>query len=258
MYPERSSPISDVVRIMIREPLSYCVHENDREVRERNRELAALHWRELGAAGRQVPEPRADYRAGFIEGFSDYLYAGGTGAPPPIPPRRYWNTEYQSRQGRAAVEAWFSGFRHGTAACRVAGLRDLMVVPSSTLGVPADPRINTSHHGHKRGERTTDQSRRPEKASQELLEELPVGPAELAPNKATENRPPPPQPPRREEKTRRKPSDDALEKPLPVPPPGFQQRPPAGERGAHSGGFRPATSPGAGSFGLVQPRTVKM
>src|SRR5256885_13183468 len=38
--------------------------------------------------------------------------------PPPLPPRSYWKTQYESPEGREAVRDWFAGFRFGVAADR--------------------------------------------------------------------------------------------------------------------------------------------
>src|SRR5262245_13834578 len=43
-----------------------------------------------------------DYARGFKEGFADYLYGGGTGEPPPLPPRRYRHLHYQTPEGYLA------------------------------------------------------------------------------------------------------------------------------------------------------------
>ncbi len=41
-----------------------------------------------------------DHQRGFIDGFVDYLEAGGVGAPPPLPPRKYWRGKYQTPFGQ--------------------------------------------------------------------------------------------------------------------------------------------------------------
>jgi hypothetical protein len=40
-----------------------------------------------GACGSESP----DYAWGFREGFADFVYGGGSGEPPAVPPRPYWN-----------------------------------------------------------------------------------------------------------------------------------------------------------------------
>src|SRR5262249_39466700 len=77
-----------------------------------------------------------DFQQGFLCGFADYLYAGGTGNPPPLPPRGYWKSEYETPEGRQAVQDWFEGFRTGAARARASGYRELVTVPISALPPP--------------------------------------------------------------------------------------------------------------------------
>ena len=68
------------------------------------------------------------FHAGFLEGYADYLYRGGKGVAPPIPPRRYWEpTTSMGRQN--AVSEWKGGFQAGAEAARETGHRELLVVP---------------------------------------------------------------------------------------------------------------------------------
>src|SRR5579872_1105819 len=70
-----------------------------------------------------------DYACGFKAGFRDYLDAGGNGEPPAVPPFRYRLAGYESPGGHAAIEDWYAGFRHGAAAARASGFRELNVIP---------------------------------------------------------------------------------------------------------------------------------
>jgi hypothetical protein len=78
-----------------------------------------------------------DYGEGFVAGFRDYLHAGGNGQPPAVPPFRYRLARYDSPEGHQAVEDWYAGFRHGAAAARASGLRELNVIPLSAPPVDA-------------------------------------------------------------------------------------------------------------------------
>jgi hypothetical protein len=89
-----------------------------------------------------------DYCRGFKEGFADYLYEGGTGEPPDLPPRNYWRIGYQTPAGRRAIGEYFDGFRHGAGVCQASGLRQYTTVPSATqfgsvcagpLPIPSNP-----------------------------------------------------------------------------------------------------------------------
>ena len=70
------------------------------------------------------------YQQGFREGFLDYVFAGGTGLPPAIPPRRFWNIRYRSTSGDNAIAQWRQGFVGGTRAARKGGYRQRAVVPA--------------------------------------------------------------------------------------------------------------------------------
>ena len=80
--------------------------------------------------------PSDAFHEGFIEGFIDYVEAGGTGEPPFLPPFRYRLTEHRTPEGQAAIRDWYAGFREGSAAAKASGLRELNYVP---LPGPAAP-----------------------------------------------------------------------------------------------------------------------
>jgi hypothetical protein len=90
-------------------------------------------WREESLS---CPEfaARPDYSLGFHDGFVDYVYAGGTGEPPPIPPRHLWNVDFRSEEGHQRTEDWYAGYRHGAQVARVGGYRDLATIRTSVLG----------------------------------------------------------------------------------------------------------------------------
>lgn len=113
------------------EPWQYCDYFDAQRAHSRHCRLAKDAWSNV----RQKKSMRRvshDYARGFREGFTDFLDAGGTGQPPPLPPRRYWNDRYASPQGRKAVQDWFAGFRHGAAMARASGAREFAMVPLST------------------------------------------------------------------------------------------------------------------------------
>jgi hypothetical protein len=72
----------------------------------------------------------ADYYDGFRNGFVDYCFAGGSGEPPPVPPRRFWRTIYRNAMGDQSIADWSTGFRAGSGAARTGGYRKRAVVPS--------------------------------------------------------------------------------------------------------------------------------
>lgn len=95
----------------------------------RNRKWAQAAWNQVCCESGEVAGK--DYEHGFKDGFLDYLEGGGNGEPPTLPPKRYWQSCYQTPQGRQAVQDWFSGFRHGAAVAREDGYRDLVTLPCS-------------------------------------------------------------------------------------------------------------------------------
>lgn len=72
-----------------------------------------------------------DYARGFKDGFAHYLFRGGKGEPPPLPPPHYRKLSYQTPQGYRAIEDWYAGFRHGTDAARQSGYRQFITGPSA-------------------------------------------------------------------------------------------------------------------------------
>jgi hypothetical protein len=78
----------------------------------------------------------ADYRNGFLEGYVDYLDAGGNGEPPAVPPFCYRLVVFQNPPGHKEMEEWFAGFRHGSAAARATGQRELITLPITSPPLP--------------------------------------------------------------------------------------------------------------------------
>ena len=125
-------------RTLLCEPLHYCAPKDNTFATIRNRIVAEDVWRQFE---KEQPDQTfsRDYASGFKDGYADYLYAGGSGEPPPLPPRRYWRKHYQTPAGHGAIEDWFSGFRHGASMAQASGQRDLVTVPTAifTPGWPA-------------------------------------------------------------------------------------------------------------------------
>jgi hypothetical protein len=108
----------------------------------RHKCLADEAWNEIVARDGDVYSRH--YYRGFMEGFTDYLMEGGSGEPPPLPPRSYWRLYYQTPEGHQAIQDWFAGFRHGADVARASGVRDLVIVPVSAVPpkeTQADPTI---------------------------------------------------------------------------------------------------------------------
>ena len=111
-------------------------HEEDDAERKRERELADQTWAQWQSCHPEHADSEA-FSEGFRAGFADFLYAGGTGEPPTLPPQKYWKIGYESPEGHQAMEEWFAGFRTGAAEARRSGARQWIVLPSSTGAAPA-------------------------------------------------------------------------------------------------------------------------
>lgn len=101
--------------------------------RTRNRREAQTAWKKVQA---EHPEKTYSvyYSQGFQDGFADYLYAGGNGQPPVVPPWYYRRAAHETPEGIASTEDWFAGYRHGARAAKESGLREMIVVPVSLPG----------------------------------------------------------------------------------------------------------------------------
>ncbi len=101
--------------------------------RGRHRHEAEAAWKKVVAEHPDRPYS-VIYGQGFRDGFADYLYAGGNGQPPVVPPWYYRRAVYETPEGLTAVEDWFAGFKHGAQVAQESGLRELVVVPVSLPG----------------------------------------------------------------------------------------------------------------------------
>jgi hypothetical protein len=126
-------PIIYTVKTSICQPIEYCNRYVNCEEDRRNRALAetalAAYW---GNCGATLSE---DFANGFKDGYATYLFKGGTGNPPALPPRCYWQAQYENTHGHAAIQDWFDGYRAGTAVAMKSGYRNLVTIPAST-GLP--------------------------------------------------------------------------------------------------------------------------
>lgn len=90
--------------------------------------MAHQAWEEVKGSCPQYANS-VDYACGFKEGFVDYLYAGGNGEPPAMPPKRYLRFREQKAHGCEALLAWYAGYRHGAAVAMASGLRQRLLIP---------------------------------------------------------------------------------------------------------------------------------
>jgi hypothetical protein len=132
------SPLGHAARTSIIQPLVYSRYVNEGKECVRDYQLAneaLAHYQGEHAGDNLSP----DFCLGFKQGYAEYLYAGGKGNPPPIPPRCYWNSKFQSTEGHQAIGDWFTGYRAGAAVAKQSGQRELVIVPASTALAPALP-----------------------------------------------------------------------------------------------------------------------
>ncbi|MBA3482290.1 MAG: hypothetical protein H0T51_10785 [Pirellulales bacterium] len=121
-------------RTLFQEPKAYSNKKDREQSLEAYRAWADAAWRtERRTCSAGVVND--DYRAGFRDGFVDFVYAGGNGEPPPVPPRQFWNLPGRMPGGQDAAAAWFVGYRHGAKTARVGGYRERGVVLSSFMAL---------------------------------------------------------------------------------------------------------------------------
>jgi hypothetical protein len=137
------TPLANVVKTSLLQPLEYCGELEDCVELRRNRAVAQEAWAEFQCNSTDtVYSP--DFECGFKAGFAVYLF-NGQANPPPTPPRTYWRSEYETIEGRLAILDWFNGYRRGVQAARQSGFRELITLPASTAlpktlpGSPPNP-----------------------------------------------------------------------------------------------------------------------
>ena len=107
-----------------------CFEDAVEDVREYHRDLKLADevWNNVCAC-KPGQSYSADYARGFRDGFVDYLYRGGNGDPPCLPPHRYRHFRYQTPEGYQAIEDWFAGYRHGATAAKETNYRRWVTGP---------------------------------------------------------------------------------------------------------------------------------
>lgn len=116
------SVFDDALLVSFCEPKLFNDYTDEQASSATYRALADQVWSQLDGG---CPEGclEGDYAWGFREGFASYVYAGGNGQPPAVPPRPYWQLDLRSPEGAVAVQSWFDGYRHGARAAREGGYR---------------------------------------------------------------------------------------------------------------------------------------
>ncbi len=117
-------------RTILDEPSDFSWMEDREQSLEVYRTWADRAWREERSSDPEQCVSKA-YVVGFKDGFVDYVYAGGSGEPPPVPPRQFWNVDVRNPRGHSEAADWFAGYRHGSQLAREAGYRERALIPSS-------------------------------------------------------------------------------------------------------------------------------
>jgi hypothetical protein len=138
------APLKQVAQVTICQPIAYCMHMDEYVSLCRDRELADEAWAHFQSA---IPDCQysEDFADGFKTGFADYVFAGGNGEPPVVPPRYFWRPSYESPVGQQMMLDWFRGYRHGVAVAKESGYREAVVIPASDMLQPSYQPIATTH-----------------------------------------------------------------------------------------------------------------
>lgn len=117
-------------RTTLDEPAEYSVKRDQERSLQQYDLWAAQAW-DAYAGGCPPGQANDAFGSGFRDGFVDFVYAGGNGEPPPIPPRSFWNLGSRTPEGQGAADDWFAGYRAGARAARDGGYRQFAIVQSS-------------------------------------------------------------------------------------------------------------------------------
>jgi len=229
--------IRNEFRTLIAEPIKFGDNVDIVRTTKRNKKLAKEAFEHFEAHHAETP-PSPDYRHGFIEGFADYLTFGGSGAPPVVPPRRYWNLPDRDPTGHTAVQDWFAGFAAGASEAKISGLREQFTVASSYVPVEEDIGSLNLEHAEEipSGDVRWEPVLPPDSGS---LQEEAITPSqepqELPPLPPTDPSAPPVPEGQQDRNSRREPDDSEL---LPLQPsrPGQTERPGLFNRSEEPGG----------------------
>jgi hypothetical protein len=107
------------------------------------------------------------FGAGFRAGYAD-VANGGTGCPPPLPPRRYWGWRYKNCEGQQCVAGWFDGYPAGARAAEEDGVANWSRMQTSYV---IDAQYAARMSGSRRGGPIPPGAAFP---GEELLEEVPA------------------------------------------------------------------------------------
>ncbi len=114
------------------------MYQNQEKLKKRAVEFAEEAWaNRLSHMKTDSPPPKA-FECGYIDGFADYLFLGGNGSPPAIPPPYLRRYQYLSPEGHTEIEDYYAGFAAGAADAKASGQRIYFTVPISSQLQKAD------------------------------------------------------------------------------------------------------------------------
>lgn len=120
-------------------PCEYHRVDDDHETTVKFHDLARLAWNRVVAEHPECGDSSPDFAAGFEAAYVDYLYRGGDGRPPVVPPRPYWNIERRFNEDNTPAHDWLAGYQLGSASAQASGIRDATIVPSTGFVLSPEP-----------------------------------------------------------------------------------------------------------------------
>ena len=122
----------NIARSVIVEPTIYSANRDRKRSLRTYREWAEQAYSRFCDCGSSA-SLSCSFEAGFKDGFTSYVYAGGSGEPPPVPPREYWDVRKRNPNGHTCASDWFEGYRQGASVARNEGYRERALVATSKL-----------------------------------------------------------------------------------------------------------------------------
>jgi hypothetical protein len=113
------------------------LYEDQKHLKKRAYDFAQQAWLDHLSRLKTDCPPQA-FEGGYIDGFADYLYKGGNGAPPTVPPNYLRRYQYLSPDGHSEIEQYYSGFAAGAADAKASGQRVYFTIPVSSHLPKAD------------------------------------------------------------------------------------------------------------------------
>ena len=115
-----------------------AIFSSDVHMAKRFRRTAAAVW-EVEHPTDPVRAKSKDYRAGFIDGYVDFLENGQPPGSASAPRVHYTRNHMLTPDGHARAELYLEGYAHGVSQAEASGERGVLVVPGGAAGPPLEP-----------------------------------------------------------------------------------------------------------------------